>query len=367
LTIRLDPWGYADIADYAKLIEQFGMEPVDRVIDKLPVKHYFFTRKVVFGHRDMDQWLEAYSRGEKVAVLTGFMPSGHVHLGHAVVFEELKYFQKLGVKVVVAIADAEAYAVRRIDRKKTIEYGLEYIAHAIAWGLDPEETTFYFQTNQNREYYKLIQLFARKITMAEMEAVYGELSPAKVVASLTQAADILHLQLSVFGGYKYVLVPVGADQDPHIRLTRDLADRFESELGLHRPAAIYHKFTTGLDGNKMSSSRPDYAVFLSDDLELVKKKISMALTGGRATAEEQRRLGGEPGKCSVYQLYTYFVESDKEVLEVYENCISGRILCGECKRNLTEKITSMLGEHQKKYKEVVESGLINRVVEIPRF
>jgi tryptophanyl-tRNA synthetase len=283
------------------------------------------------------------------------------------VFEELKYLQKLGVTVKIAIADAEAYAVRRLDRKKTIEYGLEYIAHAIAWGLDPEKTTFYFQTSQSREYYRLIQLFSRKISMAEMEAIYGELSPAKIMAALTQAADILHPQLEAYGGYKYVIVPVGADQDPHIRLARDIADRFEHELGLIRPSSMYHKFITGLDGNKMSSSRPDYAIFLLDDPSIVRKKIMMALTGGRATAEEQRRLGGEPHKCSVYQLYMYFVEDDDILYNVYNSCISGKILCGECKRRIADIMVDLIREHQKRYSEVLESGLLDKVVEKPSF
>ncbi len=367
MSIRLDPWGHLDISDYSKLFKQFGIEPIDKILDLLPSKHYFFTRKIVFGHRDMDKWLDALRKGEKTIVLTGFMPSGHTHLGHIMVFEELKYLQQLGVYVKVAIADAEAYAVRRLDRSKTIKYGLEYIAHALAWGLDPEKTSFYFQTSHGKEYYRLIQLFSRKISMAEMEAIYGELSPAKIMAALTQAADILHPQLKVYGGYKYVIVPVGADQDPHIRLTRDLADRFEHELGLIRPSSMYHKFITGLDGNKMSSSRPDYAIFLLDDLDTIRKKIMMALTGGRATAKEQRKLGGEPHKCTVYQLHMYFINDEKELLEIYNDCISGKILCGQCKKRIADKILTIIREHQKRYREIIDSGLINKVVEKPSF
>jgi len=368
LGIKLDPWGHLSISDYEKLFTQFGIEPIDSVIEKLPVKHYFFTRKIVFGHRDMEKWLDALKCGEKVVVLTGFMPSGHTHLGHLMVFEELKYLQQLNAHIHVAIADAEAYVVRRLSRRRAIKYGLEYIAHAIAWGLDPDRTIFYFQTNQSTDYYRLIQLFSRKTSLAEMEAIYGELSPAKIVAALTQAADILHPQLSSYGGYKYVLVPVGADQDPHIRLTRDIADRFSTELGLERPASMYHKFITGLDGNKMSSSRPEYAIFLLDDEESVKRKVLNALTGGRATAEEQRKLGGQPGKCSIYQLYMYLLSIDnKELLEVYNSCTSGKLLCGECKRKAYEKLAKVLSEHKKKYKKVVETGVLEKVVEKPSF
>ncbi len=366
--IRLDPWGHFAIDKYEKLFKQFGIEPIDKVIDQLPVKHHFFTRKIVFGHRDFDKWLKALEKGEKVAVLTGFMPSGHTHLGHLMVIEELRYLQSLGAHIKIVVADAEAYAVRRRTRREVIEYGIEYIAHAIAWGIDPENAEFYFQTANTTPYYRLIQMFSRKVTGAEMEAIYGSVEPAKIMAALTQAADILHLQLPVYGGYSHVLVPVGADQDPHIRLARDIADRFENELGLCRPASFYHKFIRGLDGNKMSSSHPDYAIFLLDPPGVVRRKVMAALTGGRATAEEQRRLGGEPEKCTVYELYMYFLyRDDSDLLRLYDECIHGRILCGKDKRRAAELLNKMLEEHRKRYKEVLNSGVLGRVLKLPDF
>ncbi len=366
--IRLDPWGHFAIDKYEKLFKQFGIQPIDTIMAMLPVQHYFFGRKIVFGHRDLDKWLKAVRSGEKAAVLTGFMPSGHTHLGHLMVIEELRYLQSIGAHVKIVVADAEAYAVRRRSRREVIEYGLEYIAHALAWGLDPDETEFYFQTNNTPPYYRLIQMFSRRVTLAEMEAIYGELEPAKIMAALTQAADILHMQLKEYGGYRHILVPVGADQDPHIRLTRDIADRFGSELGLERPSSFYHKFIRGLDGNKMSSSHPDYAIFLLDPPEVVRRKIMMAFTGGRATAEEQRKLGGIPEKCVIYELYMYFLyPRDEDLYRLYQDCISGRILCGEDKRRAYELLERMLAEHRKRYKKVINSGILGRVVKIPGF
>ncbi|ADI31444.1 tryptophan--tRNA ligase [Staphylothermus hellenicus] len=368
MTIKLDPWGHFAIKEYDKLFKQFGIEPIDKATPLLPKKHYFFDRKIVFGHRDFDKWLQALRNGEKVAVLTGFMPSGHTHLGHLMVIEELRFLQELGAHVKIVIADAEAYAVRRLSRKETIKYGIEYIAHAIAWGLNPEKTEFYFQTAQKTEYYRLIQMFSRRVSMAEMEAIYGDISPGKIIASLTQAADILHLQLPEYGGYKHVLVPVGADQDPHLRLSRDIADRFHTELGLNRPASFYHKFIRGLDGNKMSSSRPDYAIFLLDKPDIIKRKVMMALTGGRATAEEQRKYGGIPEKCTVYELYMYFLyKDDRELYKLYKECVEGKILCGEDKRIAAKLLVEMLTEHQKRYKEVMEEGIVQKIVKIPSF
>ncbi|MEM4653949.1 MAG: tryptophan--tRNA ligase [Thermosphaera sp.] len=365
---RLDPWGHFAIENYEKLLSEFGIRPISEVFVLMSKMHPYFTRKVVFGHRDFDKWLEALKSNGRTAVLTGFMPSGRPHLGTAMVYEELRFFQEIGAHVKVAIADAEAYVVRREDRRTTILNGVDFIAHAIAWGLDPEKTEFYFQTSMSDDYYRLMQMFSRKITMAEMEAIYGELSPGKIIASLTQAADILHLQLDSYGSFKHVLVPVGADQDPHLRLTRDLADRFEGELGLTRPASIYHKLLRGLDGNKMSKSRPDFAIHLDDSEEAVRKKFINALTGGRATAEEQKRLGGEPWKCVVYETYLYHLApEDKMLKEVYEDCVSGRVLCGECKRRALEILTNRLKEHRKRYLEVKESGIVEKVVKTPSF
>ncbi len=367
MTLKLDPWGHFAIESYEKLFSQFGIQPIDNnILSMLPQKHRFFSRKIIFGHRDFDKWLKAYKNGEKVAVLTGLMPSGHVHLGHLMVFEELRFYQEIGVHVSVAIADAEAYAVRRIPRKKLMEYAREYIMYAYAIGLDPKKTRIYFQTNSDTPYYRLIQMFSRKVSMAEMEAIYGELEPSKIVAAFTQVADILHLQLPEYGGYKWVLVPVGADQDPHLRLTRDIADRFENELGLKRPASTYHKFIRGLDGNKMSSSKPEYAIFLSDDEETIRSKVMKALTGGRATAEEQRKYGGEPWKCTVYDLYMYYLFEKEEDLEaLYRDCLKGLILCGEDKRRAAKMLIEMIKEIQEKAKEFKD--VIEDYVEFPRF
>ncbi|ADV64504.1 tryptophan--tRNA ligase [Desulfurococcus mucosus] len=366
--VKLDPWGHYAIEDYVKLLAEFGIHPIDEVLGSLPRKHMYFERRVIFGHRDFNLWLDALKHGEKVAVLTGFMPSGRPHLGTAMVYEELRFLQSLGAHVKIVIADAEAYIVRREERSDVVKRGVDFIAHAIAWGIDPEKAEFYYQTAMDNEYYRLIQMFSRKISMAEMEAIYGELTPGKIVASLTQAADILHLQLDKYGGYRHVVVPVGADQDPHLRLTRDLADRFEQELGLKRPSSIYHKLLRGLDGNKMSKSRPEFAIHLDDDPDLAEKKLLNALTGGRATADEQRRLGGEPWKCSIYELYVYhLVGDDSELREVYDECVTGRVLCGQCKRRAVERLKRRLIEHQERYREVLSSGIVDKVLRKPSF
>ena len=74
-----------------------------------------------------------------------------------------------------------------------------------------------------------------------------------------------------------------------------------------------------------------------------------AKTGGRISAEEQRKYGGEPEKCMIYELFTYgIVKNDEELKEIYEDCRSGKMLCGHCKKKAYELITEFLDELREK-------------------
>ncbi len=365
--LRIDPWGSSLITRYDRLFKVFGIKSFCEVMHYFSEPHHLMRRGVIFGHRDFDKVLEAHKNGEPVALLTGFMPSGRFHFGHKMLFDQIIYYQKLGFHIIIAIADVEAYVVRRVPREELLRIAVEeYVANAIALGLERKNLRIYFQSNMDAPYYRLMQMFSQKVTMAEMEAIYGEMTPSKIVAALTQAADILHPMREEYGGYKHVFVPVGADQDPHIRLTRDIADRFEKELGLRRPASTYHRFMTGLDGGKMSSSRPETAIFLTDPPEEAVWKLKRALTGGRATVEEQRRLGGIPEKCSIYEMYLYhLILDDKQLLDIYNRCRKGELLCGEDKRYAGELLRKWLEEHQRRLEKARDQ--VDKYVELPGF
>jgi tryptophanyl-tRNA synthetase len=168
-----------------------------------------------------------------------------------------------------------------------------------------------------------------------MKSIYGfsgSTNISHLYVPLVQVADILHPQLEEFGGPKPTVVPVGPDQDPHIRLTRDIAERFKNKYKFIAPSSTYHRFITGLTGDKMSSSKPKTAIFLSDSPEIAEKKVKSAKTGGRESLEDQRQLGGVPEDCVVYEMLLYhLVSSDAELKEMYHDCKQGTIMCGECK------------------------------------
>jgi len=242
-----------------------------------------------------------------------------------------------------------------------------------------------------------------------------------MISVLVQNADILQPQLSEYGGPKPVVIPVGVDQDPHIRLTRDIASRMRmfrveqrldknqkpyisirekqadkgvleavaskiespkrvyemhidvfgieaSEMnqnireieeivraveleyggyGFFLPAATYHRFMQGLTGGKMSSSIPESYISLTEPAEEAARKVKQAKTGGRATVEEQKRLGGLPEECTVYELLMFhLIEEDARMKEIFEECKSGKRTCKACKLQAAELMHSFIKRHQ---------------------
>jgi tryptophanyl-tRNA synthetase len=139
----------------------------------------------------------------------------------------------------------------------------------------------------------------------------------------------------------------GALQEAIDRLIIDLEIK-QGLYGFIPPASIYHRFMTGLTGGKMSSSKPESHIALTEDPKEAGKKIMRAITGGRQSLAEQKKLGGEPEKCSIYEFLVFHLsDDDKELLELDSECRSGRRMCGTCKKDVAERIERFLKEHQK--------------------
>ncbi len=417
MDVKLDPWSAASIDDYSKLFNEFGIRPFDEVYSQIEDPHRYMRRKVIFGHRGYDQITDAMVNKKPFSVMSGFMPTGKLHIGHKMVMEEIIWHQQQGADAFVGIADREAHSVRNISWKKCYDIGVnEYITSLIALGFEPEGH-IYFQSSSEQVKNLAFEL-GSKANFSELSAIYGftgETSVSHMLSAVTQSADILHPQLEDFGGPKPTVIPVGADQDPHIRLTRGLghkanmfkiegredkkgnsyfsvrskgapedalkemneriegrtklfeghvdvfeADNFDELLNTVRqveidfggyafvpPSSTYHRFMSGLQGGKMSSSVPESNIPLTEDPKSAAKKVKRAKTGGRTTLEEQKKLGGEPDKCSVYEMLLFhLVEDDEELSQIYTECKQGERVCGNCKVLAAERTEKFLKEHQ---------------------
>ncbi|MAJ00780.1 MAG: tryptophan--tRNA ligase [Euryarchaeota archaeon] len=264
--ITIDPWGSAQSTDYGRIIDQFGLTPLIPSTVTNPSKLH--RRGIIFAHRDFDVVQEAQRKGDPFGVLTGLMPSGQMHLGHSMVIEQVKWFQQHGGDVTIAVADLESQATRGVSLEKGRKIALEeYISNYAALGLDPEKTNVYFQSRRPIVQRLGFQL-GKRTNLNEFEAIYGfngETNLAHVQAPLVQVGDILHPQTDEFGGLRPIVVPVGVDQDPHLRLTRGLANKTNwfnlkdaSSRGLSISLSI-HDENAGAFG-QMANGRVDRAM-----------------------------------------------------------------------------------------------------------
>jgi tryptophanyl-tRNA synthetase len=409
----INPWSSTPTLDIDKTFAEFGIDPIAPVLSELPEIPYFMRRGIVVGHRDYGPIAQAIARKTPFHILTGFMPSGHPHLGHLMLMKEVVWHVQQGGNGYVCIADREAHAVRGLSWEQCNGYGKEYLACLFALGY---EGNTYFQS-RNNPLKDLAFEAATKVNFSELAAIYGfgpETDLAHADSVITQVADILFPQVDREPAP--TLVPVGVDQDPHIRLTRGIAhkmrmftveerdgyisvrsknapasaleavkkafphakkyeghvdikgagcadvkakvreiERAHGGYAFFTPSSTYHRFLPGMTGGKMSSSVPESFISFFETEAAVRKKVMGGITGGRMTLEEQKRLGGEPDKCSLYLLNLFhMVTDDAELGEIRQKCLAGEITCGQCKKDTAERVVAFLKDFREKMDAAAE-------------
>ncbi len=355
--VKVTPWEVSGEVNYSKLIKEFGIKPIGK-LPKIFTENILFRREVVFAQRDFIKILDAIKNKKPFVMMTGLMPSGKFHLGHMILAQQMIFYQKLGAKIYIAVADLEAYNARQKPltelRKVAID---QYLLNYAALGLDLKKCDVYFQSarsddaKKSNAYYSLASNFSRYATFNEFRGVYGDISPGKMNASLLQAADMYHPQLPEFEGRPIpTFIPVGIDQDPHIRIARGMANR-NKDHKFAPIASTYHVFLPGLKGgSKMSSSDETSFIAMTDSPKDVERKIKKyAFSGGKDTTDEHRKKGGNPNiDVSFQYLKMIFEPDDKKLKQIEDDYRSGKMLTSELKDYLIKKINAFLKEHQKK-------------------
>lgn len=350
---KFSPWDIKGDLNYQKLIKDFGIEPM-KALPKIFQENILFRRGIVFANRDFGRVLNTVRDNKKFVMMTGLMPTGKFHIGHMLLLKQIIFWQNLGAKIYIAIADIEAYNVRGQSFEDSKKIAKEYLLDYAALGLNLEKCEIYFQSGRSSDagksnaYYRLQNQLAGHLTFNEFKGAYGEITPGKMFASLLQASDMLHPQLLEFEGICPTLIPVGIDQDPHIRLTRDILKRVKKYKFIPI-SSTYHLFMPGLGGGKMSASDASSYIAMTDTPSQIKKKIGKSFSGGQKTIEEHRKLGGNPDVDVSFQYLKFFFEDDDSKLnEIEESYRSGELLSSELKKILIDKVQVFLAEHQKR-------------------
>lgn len=359
---KVTPWEVKGNINYDLLINEFGLKKIDdellaRIEKHAKAKgmelHHLLRRKIFFAHRDLKWILDEYDKGNKFFLYTGRSPSGHIHLGHVFVWQFTKWIQDVfDADLWFQFPDEEKFLFKEdLTFQDTEKYLYENMLDVVALGFNPKKTHFLIDTKHAGIMYKEALKVAKKITFSTAKAAFGFKGETNIGAIFYTAMQAVPAFLpSVIAGKKIpCLIPHAVDQDPHFRVSRDVI----TKLGYDKPASIQCSFMPGLRGlesdGKMSSSQESVAIYTLDDEATVKRKINKyAFSGGKDTLEEHRKHGGDTSVDVSYTWLMFYEEDDEVLLKIKKDYESGKLLSGELKAILIEKLNKLLVEHRKK-------------------
>lgn len=349
-SFTVTPWEVTGVVDYDRLIREFGTHPItgrlaERLEKLLGPAAYLVRRRVFFSHRDLDRVLDDHEKGKGFFLYTGRGPSGPMHIGHIIQFYFTKWLQDtFKGNVYIQITDDEKFLEekRNLTFEDTQKWAADNILDIASVGFDPDHTFILQNTEFVGHAYPLILKIARRINYSVAKAVFGFNSETNIGFQFYPSIQILPSLLEK----KRCLIPSAIDQDPFWRIQRDIAE----SLGYYKTAAVHSKFVPPLTGmhDKMSSSKPETSIYLNDNDKTVRDKVYRhAFSGGQATIQEHRKLGGDPDVDVPFQwLYMFFEPDDKQIEKIRSEYKTGRLLTGELKDLLVQKVTGFLREHR---------------------
>ena len=306
----------------------------------------------------------------KKRILTGDRPTGRLHLGHYVGTLKNRINLQNEYETFIILADLhtlttkpEKEAIQKIE-SNVRDLMLDYLSV----GIDPKKVVFYRQSHVPEVAY-LYLLFSMLVTkprlerMPTLKEVMRDLKIENASLGLLsypvlQAADILMVRAN--------LVPVGKDQESHIELTREIAQKFNQMYSkvFPEPEALIGNESATLVGTcgkaKMSKSLGN-CIYLSDSPDEVKKKVMGMYT------DPNRIHGDEPGKVEGNPVFIYhdiFNPDKDEVADLKLRYKAGNIKDIEVKEKLAIAINNFLDPIRKKRAEFEKDPeLITEILE----
>jgi tryptophanyl-tRNA synthetase len=287
----------------------------------------------------------------KEVVLSGIRPTGFLHLGNY--FGAMRNYVRMQNEFECYFFVANWHALTTHPNTKELKQAVHrVVAENIACGLDPNKVSLYVQSDvpEIAELYLFLNMMAYKGEL-EKTVTFKEkvrLNPENVNAGLLtypvlQAADILI--------HRAVKVPVGKDQEQHMEMARNFAERFNYRYGEVFPMPYGFNYggeltkILSLDGNgKMSKSENQLAtIYLADDDQSIRKKIMKAKTDSGPTEPNSSKAD------YIENLFTLMkIVSGADVVEKFEtdfnnssigNCV---IRYGDMKKQLAEDMVNFI-------------------------
>ena len=285
-------------------------------------------------------------------VMSGIRSTGFLHLGNY--FGAIKNYVRMQEQYQCFFMVADLHSLTTHPDTTELRSNVQRVlAENIACGLDPEKATLYCQSHipETGEIYLFLNMMAYKGELEKTTTFKDKARqhPENINAGLLtypvlMASDILLHRAS--------FVPVGKDQEQHLEMCRTFANRFNHRYGDVFPEPYAFNFgaelvkVPALDGSgKMSKSENQYAtIFLSDEDDLIRKKIMKATTDIAPTVPDSERT---PNIANLFQLMELVSPADvvKKFDEDYRNCT---IRYGDMKKQLAEDMIKLVGPIREK-------------------
>lgn len=276
-------------------------------------------------------------------ILTGIQSTGTPHLGNILgaILPAMEMANQPQNDSFLFIADM--HSLTQIKNGEELRQNTYNVAATwLAFGLDYNRITFYRQSDvpQTTELAWYLSCFFpyQRLTLAhsfkDKADRLDDVNTGLFTYPMLMAADILL--------YDADIVPVGKDQLQHLEITRDVASRFNHQMGetfVLPQAKIKEEIMIipGTDGQKMSKSRNNYINIFADDKTL--KKQIMSIQTDSTPLEEPKN----PDTCNVFAIYK-LLASDKQVIQMRTNYQAGNYGYGHAKTALYELILEKFAE-----------------------
>src|SRR5215211_390085 len=288
----------------------------------------------------------------KEIVVSGIRPTGFLHLGNY--FGAIRNYVRMQEEYDCYFFVADWHSLTtHPDTKGLKESVLRVVAENIAAGLDPEKVCLYVQSSipEIAELYLLLNMLAYQGELEKTVTFKDKVrqQPDNVNAGLLtypvlQTADILI--------HRAKYVPVGKDQEQHLEMARNFAQRFNFRYGdlFPEPQAFNYGSelvrVPSLDGiGKMSKSENQLAtLYLADDDDLIRKKVMKAKTDVGPT---------EPNSAMPHHIQNLFqlmslVSEESTVQKFREDFDKAAIRYGDMKKQLAEDMVKFIGPIREK-------------------
>ena len=292
--------------------------------------------------------------------MSGIRPTGFLHLGNY--FGALRNYVRMQDEYTCYFMVADLHSLTTHPDTKELKANVERVlAENIASGLDPEKVALYCQSHvyETSELYLYLNMMAYVGELEKTTTFKDKVRqhPENVNAGLLtypvlQAADIIL--------HRAALVPVGKDQEQHLEMARNFVNRFNHRYGEVFPEPKAFNYGSelvkvpSLDGTgKMSKSENQYAtLYLSDDDELIRKKVMKAKTDSGPT---------EPNSPKPDYITNIFglmkLVSQPDVIQKfeadYDQC---RIRYGEMKKQLAEDMVTFITPIRRRADDIRNDG-----------